>query len=329
MSRGAQIRPQSGRQTKIKFLNLGFIFYRRSFPTQLPPLVMSKRPKRSTATASRLNGDLGNFEEEPSSSSDSDAPLSSLQRRNAAANKPQAKTAKKRKVQTTASARVHNTRTHTHTRARAHTHTHTHWATGNNEQTSQAFQTRQSCAVSTRQVPPEARFVVELIFFLGNPWQPRDVRDENVCRFATSVAIWYCVCVCVCVCVYVHVCIVRTRVWVRVSVRACVCAWCVRVTHHRPHVLPPQDKPSRLSEKDGANPNSRTRCCGRGGLTLARSKARPSLRPRPKRAREASHNLACLASQPRMWRSRHGLAQSPRRRWPSGSPRRVQLSLPR
>ena len=290
---------------------------------------MSKRPKRSTATASRLNGDLGNFEEEPSSSSDSDAPLSSLQRRNAAANKPQAKTAKKRKVQTTVSARVHNTRTYTHTRARAHTHTHTHthWATGNNEQTSQAFQTRQSCAVSTRQVPPEARFVVELIFFLGNPWQPRDVRDENVCRFATSVAIWYCVCVCVCV--YVHMCIVRTRVWVRVSVRACVCAWCVRVTHHRPHVLPPQDKPSRLSEKDGANPNSRTRCCGRGGLTLARSKARPSLRPRPKRAREASHNLACLASQPRMWRSRHGLAQSPRRRWPSGSPRRVQLSLPR
>ena len=129
LSRGAQIRPQSGRQTKIKFLNLGFIFYRRSFPTQLPPLVMSKRPKRSTATASRLNGDLGNFEEEPSSSSDdSDAPLSSLQRRNAAANKPQAKTAKKRKVQTTASARVHNTRahTHTHTRAHARTHTHTH-----------------------------------------------------------------------------------------------------------------------------------------------------------------------------------------------------------
>ena len=50
LSRGAQIRPQSGRQTKIKFLNLGFIFYRRSFPTQLPPLVMSKRPSTNATT---------------------------------------------------------------------------------------------------------------------------------------------------------------------------------------------------------------------------------------------------------------------------------------
>ena len=128
LSRGAQIRPQNGRQTKINFLNLGFYFLWTQFSYATSTAFMSKRPKRSTATASRLNGDLGNFEEEPSSSSDSDAPLSSLQRRNAAANKPQAKTAKKRKVQTTASARVHNTRahTHTHTRAHARAHTHTH-----------------------------------------------------------------------------------------------------------------------------------------------------------------------------------------------------------